>query len=86
MRMGPTKNSQVCHTTVAPLGFSIAEFLSDFFNFMIFHVLIIECFAIYSNKSKQSQQSYLYFRTLNPKSYKNWTKIEAAPALPCLVG
>ena len=26
------------------------------------------------------------FRTFNPKFQKNWTKTEAAPALPCLAG
>ena len=37
-----------------------------------------EYFAIHSNKAKQSQPFYLYFRTLKPKFQKNQMKTEAA--------
>ena len=46
----------------------------------------LECFANFWNKAKQGQQFYLYLGNLNPKVQKNWTKTEAAPALPCLAG
>ena len=38
------------------------------------------------SKLKMRQPFWISFRTLNPKFQKNWTKTEAAPALPCLAG
>ena len=46
----------------------------------------LECFTIFSNKAKLSQQFWMCFRTLNPKFQKNWTKTENASAVPCLAG
>ena len=42
----------------------------------------LELFAIYSNKAKQSQQFYLYIRTLNPKKTSEKLDQNLAGELP----
>ena len=64
-------------------GFKDCSQISDFSLKVSLFLQTLECFSIFSSKTKKSQQFYLYFRNLNPKFQKNWTKNAAIPVLPC---